>query len=61
MPRFAYSGASEHAAEEDDENDALDHEEYAAEGEHEEPSMADHTHLAATILDQAMQRVSASA
>ena len=52
--RSAYIGASEHAPEGEDENDTQDHEEDAAEGEHEEPSMANHTHLAATILDQAM-------
>lgn len=60
-PRFAYSGASEHAAEEEDEKDTQDHEEDAAESEHETTSMADQTHLTERILDQAMQRISASA
>ena len=50
-PRFSYIGASEHAAEKED----------TAEDEDEVPSMADFTHLAAMILDQAMQRISASA
>ena len=44
-PSFAFIGASEHAAEKKDEDEV--------------PSMADFTHLAATILDQAMQRISA--
>ena len=56
-----HSGASEHTVEEEHENDAQDHEENAAEDEQEEPSMADHTHPAARILEQTMQRVSASA
>ena len=60
-PRFAYSGASEHAAEEENEKDTQDHEEDAAESEHEETSMADQTHLTARLLDQATQRISASA
>lgn len=60
-PRFAYSGASEHTAEEEDEKDTQDHEEDAAESEHETTSMADQTHLTERILDQAMQRISASA
>ena len=59
-PRFAYVDALDHVAEEYDEDDTQDHEEDAADGEHEEPSMATHTHLAATILDQAMQHISAS-
>ena len=44
-PSFAFIGASEHAAEKKDEDEV--------------PSMADFTHLAATILDQAIQRISA--
>ena len=44
-PSFAFIGASEQAAEKKDEDEV--------------PSMADFTHLAATILDQAIQRISA--
>ena len=42
---FAFIGASEHAADKKDEDEV--------------PSVADFTHLAATILDQAIQRISA--
>ena len=59
-PRFADVGASEHAAEKDDEANIQNHKEDVAEDEDEVPSMADFTHLAATILDQAMRRFSAS-
>ena len=60
-PRFAYIGASDHAAEKEDENNTQNHKEDAAEDEDEVLSMADSTHLAASILDQAMQRISESA